>query len=289
MADGPSDVEALLTVPPDEFVAARNALVKSLRGAGRKDDAAAVAALRRPSVVDWALNTVASESPDVVGTVSHAASRLRQAQAAVLGEAEGGDASDLRESMGVVRAATGELRAAAEKVLRRAGRPASDLGALSARVNQVSVSEALLDQLGHSRLGTAAVDADVNDDPFAAMSQTAPAPRRQRTAKKTATRATKSTKATGAKEAAAADADRRRDRQHAAEAAAARRARERARVAATKAVDAARRTLARLERQAQEADGRLSAAQDAAERAYQQADAARAELEGAERTLADLD
>jgi len=82
MADGPSDVEALLTVPPDEFVAARNALVKSLRGAGRKDDAAAVAALRRPSVVDWALNTVASESPDVVGTVSHAASRLRQASGA---------------------------------------------------------------------------------------------------------------------------------------------------------------------------------------------------------------
>src|SRR4051794_33762768 len=57
MADDP-EVDSLLTVPPDEFVAARNALAKSLRAAGRKQEAAAVAALRRPTAVDWALNMV---------------------------------------------------------------------------------------------------------------------------------------------------------------------------------------------------------------------------------------
>jgi hypothetical protein len=56
----------LSTVPPDEFVAARAALVKALRHDKRRDEAAGVAALRRPSPVDWALNCVATESDELI-------------------------------------------------------------------------------------------------------------------------------------------------------------------------------------------------------------------------------
>ena len=51
---------------PAEFVAARNALAKKLKADGHRDEAAAVAALRRPTVPDWALNSVALQEPDVV-------------------------------------------------------------------------------------------------------------------------------------------------------------------------------------------------------------------------------
>ncbi len=277
-----AELEPLLTVTPGEFVSTRNALVKTLRAAGRKDDAAAVAALRRPSVVDWALNTVASDSPDVVDSVAQAATRLRQAQEAVLGDAGDAGGPDLREAMSRVRGTAAELRAAAEKVLRTSGRPASDLGALTTRVNEVAVSDALVEQLRGSRLGMTDVGADATD-PFAAMADVAPARPRPRSATKTPT----SRKApTASRE---DDHTQREAEAHArAEAAAARRERERARAAATKAVESAARTLARLERQAREADARLADAQEAAEAAHRAARAAHHDLEAAEGALADV-
>ena len=56
-------VDALYAVRPEEFVAARAALVKELKADGQKAEAAQVAKRRRPSVVAWALNQVAREQP----------------------------------------------------------------------------------------------------------------------------------------------------------------------------------------------------------------------------------
>jgi len=161
-----ADVDELFTTPPTEFVAARNALAKSLKAAGQKEEAAAVAALRRPSVPDWALNTVALQAPDVVADAVVAAEELRAVQAAALGDA--GGATDLREAMATTRQAAGALRKAAEDVLRQAGR-AGDVSALTSRLNETMVHPGLLAQLEAGRLGTAAVDAL---DPFSG----APAP-----------------------------------------------------------------------------------------------------------------
>ena len=61
MVDG-LDVEQLrplFEVPPSGFVAARNTLAKQLRAAKQREAATLVAAIRRPSWVDWALNQVA--------------------------------------------------------------------------------------------------------------------------------------------------------------------------------------------------------------------------------------
>ncbi len=80
-----TEVDELFTMAPAEFVAARNALAKALKADGHRDEAAAVAALRRPTVPDWALNSVALQDPDVVADAVDAAEHLRSVQAAALG------------------------------------------------------------------------------------------------------------------------------------------------------------------------------------------------------------
>ena len=50
------DVDELYGLPLDEFVPARNALARELKGAGEPAEAAEVAALRKPSVAAWAVN-----------------------------------------------------------------------------------------------------------------------------------------------------------------------------------------------------------------------------------------
>lgn len=61
----PDDLYAL---PPEEFVAARDALARSLP----KDEAAAVRALRRPTVVAAAINAAVRRSPALVATLEAA-------------------------------------------------------------------------------------------------------------------------------------------------------------------------------------------------------------------------
>ena len=156
-----TEVDELFTMAPAEFVAARNALAKALKADGHRDEAAAVAALRRPTVPDWALNSVALQEPDVVADAVDAAEHLRSVQAAALGDPSA--APDLRDAMAQARQAAGALRKAAEDVLRRAGRPAGDMSALTTRLNETMVHPGLLSQLQAGRLGTAAVDAL---DPF---------------------------------------------------------------------------------------------------------------------------
>ena len=110
----------LFATPPPEFVAARNALVKQLRADKQRDTAALVAKLRRPGWVDWALNAVAAEQPDLVGGFADAAEVLREAQAASI---EGRDGPDLRGALRAQRDATTALGRRAGAALRGAGRP----------------------------------------------------------------------------------------------------------------------------------------------------------------------
>ncbi len=55
-ADSDRRIDELFTLAPEKFTAARNSLVRDLRGAGERDLAAAVAKLRRPTVGAWAIN-----------------------------------------------------------------------------------------------------------------------------------------------------------------------------------------------------------------------------------------
>ena len=95
---GPATDEAdaaeddLYGLPLAEFTAARNALAKRLKGAGDKESAARVQALKKPSLPAWALNQVARRHPEAVQRLLEAGDAVRTAHRHALA----GDASGLR-------------------------------------------------------------------------------------------------------------------------------------------------------------------------------------------------
>src|SRR5262245_2121333 len=108
MADAADD---LFTVPPAQFVAARDQVVSALKKAGQKDEAATVKALTRPHAAEWAVNQVARRSPDEMA-------RFLELSAAVAAAQMGG--GDYQGALAGQRAALEALVAAAAQALRGA-------------------------------------------------------------------------------------------------------------------------------------------------------------------------
>ncbi|MBA2642338.1 MAG: hypothetical protein H0U82_05370 [Actinobacteria bacterium] len=76
----PEEAEKLLAVPPDEFVSRRAGLVRELRDAGRAEEAATLAGLRKPSVVVFAVNRAARARPKAARAAADAALRVKETQ-----------------------------------------------------------------------------------------------------------------------------------------------------------------------------------------------------------------
>jgi hypothetical protein len=76
----PEEAEKVLATAPDEFVARRDALVEELRAAGRAEDAAALADIRKPTAVVLAVNRAARDRPQVARDAADAALRVREVQ-----------------------------------------------------------------------------------------------------------------------------------------------------------------------------------------------------------------
>jgi hypothetical protein len=108
---------------PQDFVAARNSLVKELRAGGERDEAERVKRLRRPTETAWLINRVALDSPELLEEFAAASQAVEDAQRkAITGNEEA--ASKWRTSAtreGDAIAAVGE---AAERAARDLGRPA---------------------------------------------------------------------------------------------------------------------------------------------------------------------
>jgi len=85
----------LYAVPPEQFTAARQALVASLRKAGDAAGAAEAAAIKRPTRALWAVNQLARQDGTVVARLIDAAERLKMAQ---LGRRPGGDMREASEA-----------------------------------------------------------------------------------------------------------------------------------------------------------------------------------------------
>lgn len=86
--------DELYGLPLAEFVPARDALAASRRAAGDRDGAAAVKALRKPTLAAWAMNQTAREHPADVARLLEAGAALRAAQR----DALAGDSTGLREA-----------------------------------------------------------------------------------------------------------------------------------------------------------------------------------------------
>lgn len=79
--------DRLYGLPPEDFIAARDALAKDATAAGDRPRAAGIKALRKPSVIAWALNQlVRQDRPSVEQLVSLGAD-LRGAQDSLAGDA----------------------------------------------------------------------------------------------------------------------------------------------------------------------------------------------------------
>ena len=102
-----SDVaNTLYALPPQEFTAARDVQVALARNAGDATLAAALSALKRPSVAAWLVNLVALRQPAAIESLVRLGQTIRDAQGTV-------SAAQLRELSGQRRT---ELDAAVSQV-----------------------------------------------------------------------------------------------------------------------------------------------------------------------------
>lgn len=129
-----------------DFVPARAAAAKELRGEGRRAEAAAVAALRKPTVAAAAVNRVVRAEPKLLAALLDAGTRLRDVQ---LGA---GAATDLR-------AAVEAESAALDAIVRAAGKTAGGEATL-AKVRETLHAAALDPELADEvRAGALAKEA----------------------------------------------------------------------------------------------------------------------------------
>ena len=103
--------DELYGLRPQEFTAARSAAEKKARAEGDRDLAAAVKALRRPSVAAWAVNLLVRERADLVRQVVELGASLREAQAHLEGDALRELTRQRRQLVAAVTAETREVAA----------------------------------------------------------------------------------------------------------------------------------------------------------------------------------
>jgi hypothetical protein len=146
------EVDALHALPLSEFIPARDALVRRLRGEGRRDEAAEVGRLRRPTVPAWGVNRAVREAPEETEALLAAGEALRTAQAALL---RGGDAGDMREAQAAARAAEAAMLARVRSILDEAKRGGQGaLERVRETLHAAVVDEAAAARLREGRLAT---------------------------------------------------------------------------------------------------------------------------------------
>ncbi len=109
----------LYGLPLERFIPERGALAKALRADRRRDEAAEVAALRKPSVAAWAVNQLVRTQGDGIRELFDAGDGLREAQADLL--AGRGDGRALRAANERERDAVDALVEAARGLLSSEG------------------------------------------------------------------------------------------------------------------------------------------------------------------------
>jgi hypothetical protein len=245
------DIDDLYGAPLDRFVPQRAEMAKALRKQGRRDEAAEVAALRKPSVAAWAVNQLIRTQSRSVKDLFGAGDALRRAhEQAASGR---GDAQALRKATQDERAAVDTLMGAARGLLTSDGHELSPT--VIDRVAE-TLRAAALDPDARSQVSEGRLERELRHVGLGFLGDSAPAP-----ATPAPKRKASAPKGKQDQERKAADA---RDRE-----------RERA-----QALKAARAT-------EKEARRELERAQKAADSAQARRDKAAAALNDAERELAD--
>jgi hypothetical protein len=254
-------VQQLYQLPPEGFVAARDALVKTMREGGDREGAEAVKRLKRPSVTAWAIDRLSGDAPKELQKLFEANERLASAMGA-----SGRDAGKR------FRTAAEERQRIVSRLADRAGAALEDAGLSASRANLDRIAATLMatatDHHGADQVRAGILDRDLSaaggfGDAFGGAPQEA----------HPAGRATK----------VDAAADRRRER-------AERDAEERAKEATAieRAAGDADAAAAMAEREAQRATKVAETRRKDADRARRDAERARARARSAAEHLADL-
>ena len=106
-------IDDLYARPPEEFVGARNELVRTLRAEGAGGAAEAVKSLRRPSHAASIVNRLAREEPELIEALLGAGGELRQAHRQA---AAGRGGTRLRDAAEAERQAVDRLMARARAI-----------------------------------------------------------------------------------------------------------------------------------------------------------------------------
>ena len=137
MAEGEEGVDELYGLDPNDFVAARNDLVKRLKKAGDKPLAAEVAKLKRPTPAAWAVNQLARRHRDEVEDLVRLGEALRDAQDRALA---GDDPGDMRQAGRARRDAVARLAERADRLLvERGGAAGAHAGDVTATLEAASL------------------------------------------------------------------------------------------------------------------------------------------------------
>jgi DNA repair exonuclease SbcCD ATPase subunit len=292
VAEAPDDaVDRLYGLAREAFVGERDALAKQLRADGRRDEAAAVKALPKPTVAAWAANQAVRSQKRGARELWKAGDALSAAQDAVL--AGKGSGAKLREASERERAAVETLVDAARGLLGASGGDLSETtiervretlhaGAIDSEAREeVAAGRAVRERSPQGLFGA---------DPFAvpapkraAKTEPAPKPKPEPKAKAKAKASSQDAAAERQREREEAterkreEAEaRKREREEAA-------ARERARKAAADRAEKAQRALAQAQERTAKAAERLEEAQAREREAIDALDAARSELDALER------
>ena len=269
--------DELYGLTPKEFVAARDARVKELRGGGDAEAAREVAALRRPTVAAWLANQLVREHAEDVDPLLELGAGLREASAALSGP----QLKELSKQRGqlvqaLVRQARKDAHAAGQPVTEDAAR------GLEQTLHAALADEHAGELLREGRLAEVLQHDAFGTEPGGPVVRRKPAPRR--TAKNAPTpeekeraerRAALESDLADAWKAARAAADARADAEDAA-------------IVADRAATEARRTAQRLAAELEQAESAHHAAAAASEEATEARDDARAEAERTMKRVSEL-
>jgi hypothetical protein len=289
MAQAPDDaVDRLYGLPREDFIGERDALAKELRAGGRRDEAAAVKALAKPTVAAWAANQAVRSQKRAARELWKAGDQLSAAHDAVLSGK--GSGAKLREATERERAKVESLVDAARGLLSASGGDLSE--ATIERVRETLHAGAIDPGAREAVAGGRAARELAPQGLFGGADVFAvEAPKRAKPEPKAKAKAEPKSKAKPKGDDAEA---RRREREEAAErkreeAAARKRereeaaARERELKAATGRVDKAQRALEQAQERTAKAAERLEEAQASEHEAAQALDVATAEVRAIER------
>jgi hypothetical protein len=271
-------IDALYDAPPDTFVAQREALVKQLRQATRRDDATTVHALARPTVAAWAVNQALRRAPDLAEQLVRSGHEVVEAQRLAVEE---GDAAWLRTAQAERRGIVRQLTDLAQQALEENDRPGENhRDGVTSILEAASLAPDSSESLRRGHL--AAAPQPTPFDELAAIFAPAPSaakPRRGpqgRSAPKTRTPAKAGKPAGG-------------DRDEAREAAQQRKAEEEADEQARQALAAAQAEVEGTQDRLAEADSQAQAASERVEQARTTVDVLERQLRDARLTLEDAE